>query len=82
MAKSIIQNDALIYRRYAEEQLDMYGISAYYYQIKPNHSWTSVGELAANYFDPAPIKLMFDQVPKISTLKKLGWVKELDQAAS
>lgn len=82
MPKSIIQNDALMYRRWAEEQLEMYGVSAQYYQIKPHHSFTSAGELAANYYDPTPAKIFFDQVPKITTLKKLGWVTELDQQAS
>ena len=82
MTKSILQNDLTIYRQWASEELDLYGVSAEYYQLKPNHSWTVAGELAANYFDPRPIKLFFDQVPKISTLKKLGWVTELDQQAS
>ncbi|MCM1323016.1 MAG: hypothetical protein NC218_02420 [Acetobacter sp.] len=79
---SILQNDLTIFRYYASEQLDMYGISALYYQPKPGKHFTVAGEISANYFDPIPCKILFDQVPKISTLKKLGWVTELDQEAS
>ena len=78
----IIQNDATVLRYYLNEMLDMYGIAAKYYQLKPGCHFTVAGELSANYFDPIDTRVMFDQVPKVSTLKRLGWVTELDQAAS
>ncbi len=79
---SILQNDLTALRYQMQEVLDMYGIQAKYYQIKPGHTFTVAGELSANYFDPIDCRVLFDQVPKVSTLKKLGWVTELDQAAS
>lgn len=79
---SVLQNDLLIFRRHAEEVLDLYGIPARYYQPKPGHHWTVAGEISANYFDPIPTRVLFDQVPTVSTLKKLGWVTELDTGAS
>lgn len=82
MPKSLLQNDLEIFRYYFEEALDLYGIAARYYQLKPNCHFTVAGELSANYFDPIKCRILFDQVPKVSTLKKLGWVTELDQAAS
>lgn len=82
MADSLLQNDITVLRYYFREALDLYGIPARYYQLKPNCHFTVAGELSANYFDSIKCKIIFDQVPKISTLKKLGWVTELDQAAS
>lgn len=78
----ILQNDLIILRQQFQEVLDMYGIDALYYQVKPNHHYTVAGEISANYFDPVPCKILFDAVPKVSTLKKLGWVTELDPGAS
>ena len=79
---SILQNDLTALRYYMEEMLDMYGVPAKYYQIKPGHKFTVAGEISAHYFNPTNCKVLFDQVPKISTLRKLGWLTELDQAAS
>lgn len=82
MADSILQNDLLLQRYWFEEVLDLYGISAKYYQLKPGCKFTSAGELSSNYYDPIKARILFDQVPKISTLKRLGWVTELDQNSS
>ena len=79
MANTILQSDLQAYRFYFNEALEMYGIQARYYQIKPGHTYTPAGELSANYYDPTLTNVIFDQVPKVSTLKKLGWVTELDQ---
>lgn len=78
MARSIIQNDAKIFRYYADEALDMYGIVSQYYQCKPGKSFTTLGELKSCYYDPIRTKVIFDQAPQVRTLKKLGWVTELD----
>lgn len=79
MARSIIQNDAKMQRKYFNEMLDFYGIPAQYFQCKPGKKYNSVGEMKDCFFDPIRTKVLFDQVPSIKTLKKLGWVTELDQ---
>lgn len=78
MARSIIQNDAKIFKKYADECLSMYGIPSLYYQIKPGKDYSAVGELSGCYYDPVRTKVIFDQAPNIRTLKKLGWVTEAD----
>lgn len=78
MAKSIIQDDARIFKFYAKEALEMYGIPSEYYQCKPGRTFTTLGELKACYYDPVRTKVIFDQAPQVRTLKKLGWVTELD----
>lgn len=79
MAKSIIREDAVIFQEYFNEMLEMYGIDVLYYQRKEKCSeWNAVGELSANYYSPIEAKILFDQIPSVKTLKKLGWVTELD----
>lgn len=78
--RSLVKQDALIHRRYFKEMLQLYGIDAMYYPVKPGTArYNEAGEFSAHYLDPIPCQLIFDQVPKVSTLKKLGWVTELDK---
>lgn len=80
MAGILLRNDLEIQRYYFNEALDYYGIDADYYQVKePSQQFTSAGEASSNYYDPVPMRIIFDQVPKVSTLKKLGWVTELNE---
>lgn len=78
MYDSLLGGDIAIFRGYFKEAVQLYGISALYYQIKPGHKYTVYGELKANYFDPKKIRVIFNQVPTVHTLKKLGWVTEAD----
>lgn len=78
MTNSILQNDLEILRYYMDEKLDLYGIPAQYYQVKPGMTWTVAGEMKANYFDAVRTKVLFDQAPTVSTLRKLGWLTELN----
>jgi len=76
----LLQNDLEIQRYYFNEALEYYGIDADYYQVKePTTEFTSAGELSSYFYDPVPMRVIFDQVPKVNTLKKLGWVTELNQ---
>lgn len=79
MAKSIIQNDAKIFKYYADEALDLYGIPCQYFQCKPGKSFTTLGEMKSCYYDAVWTKVIFDQAPNVKTLRKLGWVTELDE---
>lgn len=77
--RSLIQSDALIHRKYFKEVLDAYGVPSLYFQCKPKKDYNSSGELSSRYYDPQKTKVLFEQVPQMRTLKKLGWVTELDQ---
>lgn len=80
--RSLIKNDALAFQQhYFKEVLQLYGIDAMYYEvIDESVKHTVNGEFSCEYKDPCPTQLLFDQVPKVSTLKKLGWTTELDQS--
>lgn len=79
--RSLVKSDALIQRKYFKEMLQLYGIDGMYFQTKDGSiSYNETGELSAEYLEPIPCQMIFDQVPTVSTLKKLGWVTELDKS--
>ena len=80
--ESLVKADSLIMRKYFQEALRLYGIDCNYYSIKEGTKSQNVnGEFSAEYNDPIPSQLIFDQVPTVTTLKKLGWVTEADKSA-
>lgn len=82
--RSLVKNDALAFQKhYFKEILQLYGVDSMYYEvIDETVKHTVNGEFSCEYKDPIPTQLLFDQVPKVSTLKKLGWATELDQSQS
>ena len=71
---SLIKKDALMFRKYFQEMLRKYGIDCSYFEVKEGTVKYNVnGEFSAEYKSPLASQVLFDQVPKISTLKKLGW---------
>lgn len=78
--ESLVKSDSLIMRRYFQEALRLYGIDANYYSLKdPTKNYNVNGEFSAEYNEPIATQVIFDQVPTVSTLKKLGWVTENDK---
>lgn len=78
---SLIKRDALMFRKYFKEMLRKYGIDCSYFEVKEGTVKYNVsGELSAEYKDPIGSQVLFDQVPKVSTLKKLGWNTSTDES--
>ena len=78
---SLIKQDALMFRSYFKEMLRKYGIDGMYFQVdEATKSYNESGELSCKHLDPIPCQMIFDQVPTVGTLKKLGWVNELDKS--
>lgn len=79
-SNSLIKRDALMYRKYFKEMLSRYGIDCSYFSVKKDSIKYNVnGEFSGEYDDPTGTQVIFDQVPKISTLKKLGWNVSTDE---
>ena len=77
---SLVKQDALMFRRYFKEMLDRYGIDSMYFQVnEETKKYNETGEFSCEYLKPEPCQVIFDEVPKISTLKKLGWSTESSQ---
>lgn len=72
----LFNNDALIYRRFFKEQARLLGIHVLY-QYPVDMDFTLHGqEDPKGYSEPIEMDVIFDQSPKLKTLKKLGWVSE------
>ena len=78
---SLVKRDALMFRKYFKEMLEKYGIDGMYFQPKEEtKKYNETGEFSAEYEKPIQCQMIFDQVPKVSTLKKLGWTAEMDES--
>lgn len=69
-------------RAYFEQMLRLIGIEVQYRAVKPGKLWTTYAELDANYEKPIPIGCIFTEHPDQKTMKKIGWVSELQEDAS
>lgn len=72
-----------LHRRYFKEMVKLIGIYVYYFPPKPESKhYTTYGELEANYNNAMKIGVIFDEHPTQTTLKKMGWVAELQENSS
>lgn len=71
-----------LHRKYFEEMTKLLGIQVFYRAPKPGKTYTTYTEIIDNYFDPIQVGVIFDEHPTQQTLKKMGWVSELQQNAS
>ena len=71
-----------LHRIFFEEMVSMIGIKVYYRAPMPNKSWTDYTEIESNYYDPLEVGVIFDEQPTQQTLKKMGWVSELQESSS
>lgn len=58
------------------------GINVIYKSLKKGKKWTNYGEIDANYNKPILLSCIFNEHPDQATLKKIGWVSELQENAS
>lgn len=58
------------------------GIRVLYRSPKPGKKYTTYAEIDANYYPPILIGCIFDEHPSQRTLRKMGWISELDENSS
>lgn len=78
----LLSPDIKLHRRYFEEMTKLLGITVIYRALKPNCSYTTYAEIEANYEKSIPVGCIFTEHPDQKTLKKMGWVSELQEGAS
>ena len=78
----LLQPDIKLHRNYFKEMCNLIGINVIYRSPKPNKSYTTYAEIDANYNPPQLEGCIFDEHPSQQTLKKIGWVSELQSNAS
>ena len=75
-------NNIKLQRQYFKQMVKLIGIQAIYRQPMENKSWDGWGELDSYYYPPKVVGCIFTEHPNQKTMKKLGWVAELDAQAS
>lgn len=78
----LLNKDIKLHRQYFNEMCKLIGISVIYRALKDGGKWTTYGEVDANYCPPILLGCVFNDHPNQSTLKKIGWVSELQEGAS
>ena len=78
----LLNGDIKLHRQYFKEMVKLHGINVIYRSLREGKKWTTYGEIDANYNQPRLIGCIFDEHPTQQTLKKLGWVSELQKSSS
>ena len=79
---TLLTPDIRINRQYFREMCKLLGIRVLYRAPKIDKSYTTWREIEANYEEPIMIGCIFDEHPTQQTLKKIGWVSELNENSS
>ena len=78
----LLTPDIKLHRKYFKEMVKLHGINVIYRSLKSGRKWTTYGELEGNYNSPILLGCIFTEHPDQQTLKKIGWVSELQTSSS
>lgn len=78
----LLNDDIKLYRKYFEEMVQLWGIQCIYRAPKKDKHYTTYAEIDSNYQEPEQVGVIFTDHPDQKTLKKIGWVSELQEDAS
>lgn len=79
---SLLTPDAKIYRKYFDEMVNLIGIKVIYRAPRKDKHYTTYSEIESNYESPIVIGCIFNEHIDQKTLKKMGWVSELQPNSS
>lgn len=78
----LITPDIKLHRKWFSEMVRLIGIQVLYRAPRKDKHWTSFAEIESNYQPSIVIGCIFDEHPTQQTMKKIGWVSELQQDSS
>lgn len=78
----LLTPDIRQHRQYFREMCKLIGIRVLYRSPKPGKKYTTYAEIDANYNPPLLVGCIFDEHPSQQTLRKMGWMSELDENSS
>ena len=78
----LLNSDIKIHRRYFEEMTRLIGITALYRAVMPGKKYTIYAEIDSNYKPAIPVGCIFEEHPDQRSMKKMGWVSELQEGES
>ncbi len=76
------EKDIKLQRNYFKEMCNLIGAKVIYRANRPDKHWTTYAEIDSNYYEPIVVDCLFNEFPDQRTMKKLGWVSELDENVS
>ena len=79
---TLLSPDIKIYRKYFEEMVSLIGIKVVYFAPRPGKHYTLQTEIKTNFQDPEVVGVIFDEYPSQKSMKKMGWVSELQEGSS
>ncbi len=74
--------DIKLHRQYFKQMCDLIGIKVVYRAPRQDKHYTSYAEIDSNYMPAEVVSCIFEDHPQQQTLKKLGWMAELQEEAS
>lgn len=78
----LINKDIKLHRKYFEQMTKMLGINCIYQEPLPGKDYDMHGHLSTKYKEGITVGCIFQDHPDQKTLKKMGWVAELQEGSS
>ena len=78
----LLNKDIKLHRQWFNEMVRLIGIYVIYRAPKPDKRYTTYAEIESNYEKPELVGCIFNEHLPQQTLKKMGWMSELDESAS
>ena len=78
----INKEDILLQRSYFNELVSLIGVKVQHRAPRANKTYTTYGEIEANYYEPQEVGCIFSDHIDQRTMKKLGWNAELSTEAA
>ena len=79
---TLLNADIKLHRMWFKEFVKLHGINVIYRAVKEGKKYTNYAELDTNFESPLLEGCIFDEHPTQQTLKKLGWMSELQESSS
>lgn len=78
----LLNKDIKLHRMYFKQMVKLLGINCLYRAPLEGKTYNFHGDLEAHYSKPEPVGVIFQDHPDQKTLKKMGWVTELQENSS
>lgn len=78
----LLNKDIKLHRMWFKQMTKLHGINCLYYAPKASTIFNTQGDLEANYYLPQVVGLIFQDHPDQKTMRKMGWVAQLQEGAS
>jgi hypothetical protein len=79
---TLLNKDIKLHRLYFKQMVKLLGINCIYRAPLPGKHFDGHGDLETDYYAPELVGCIFQDHPDQKTLKKMGWVAELQENSS